>query len=456
MSTRPNILFLMSDEHRFDISGFAGNSIIRTPNLDRLAKDGVVFGSAYTPSPICVPARQCILSGQFPRTCGCEVYGDDLTPGYMTYAKRFSQYAYDTVACGKLHLMGSDQLQGFTHIRGCHENIDKRYIEGRIESEFQKYLSLIPRETDNDLPETPSPNKWSDAKEIRRAGIGKPRHNFNDHYAVMGALDYIDRHFVDPYYDKATPNTPLLLKVSLEKPHYPYQCSEAAFRYYLNRVAEYENQTVFPHPFLSQRQVRKGIDASEHEIRRAIAAYYGMIEEMDRLFGTVLDHLEEIGQNLDDWIIIYTSDHGEMLGEHGIWEKQKFFEGSVRVPLIIRYPKLSGGHRTVKENVNLCDLFSTLCELAGLPIPDSLDSRSLVPLMKGDSSHWDNETISQFRGTNLMIKRDHLKYQYYQEDQSELLFDLERDPHENHNFSDEECYQAQLAHFRRRKKELRF
>lgn len=456
MKKRPNILFLMSDEHRFDVSGFAGNTVVKTPVLDWIAETGVVFNNAYTPSPICVPARQCMMAGQLPRTCNCEIYGDDLTPGYMTFAKRFSQYAYKTVACGKLHHMGSDQLQGFTHIRGCHENIDSRYIEGRVEEEFARYEQLVEKETDSKAPETPSPNKWSDTKEILRAGIGKPRHNFNDKYATLGAIDYINRHFTDPYYDKQTPDVPLLLKVSFEKPHYPYQTDEEKFNYYLNRVKTYDNQQLFDHDFLSQRGVRPGIDASEREITRAIAAYYGMIEEIDTLYGQVLDALKNVGQDLDDWIIVYASDHGEMLGEHGIWEKQKFFEASVKVPLVIRWPKGFKGNRVINKNVNLCDLFATLCDLAEIETPDGLDSRSLVPMLKGEDDDWDNETVSQFRATNLMIKQDELKYQYYGEDIGEVLFDLSRDPKENENFINDPKYNDFLKKMRKRKVELGF
>ena len=105
-------------------------------------------------------------------------------------------------------------------------------------------------------------------------------------------------------------------------------------------------------------------------MQRATAAYYGMIETIDEYYGIVLDALEAAGQNLDEWIIIYTSDHGEMLGEHGIWEKQKFFEASVGVPLFIRWPAGFGSEgRTVTENVNLCDLFATLCDFTGVPTP---------------------------------------------------------------------------------------
>src|SRR5699024_3500185 len=141
----------------------------------------------------------------------------------------------------------------------------------------------------------------------------------------------------------------------------------------LNRVDPYLDEQVFNHPFLKQKQVRPGIDVSEREIRRATAAYYGMIETIDEHFGQVMHALQHVGQNLDDWIIIHTSDHGEMLGQHGIWEKQKFFEGSVRVPLTIRFPRGFRGGQIVKENVNLCDLFATLCELTDIPPPLGLD-----------------------------------------------------------------------------------
>ncbi|MFH5185221.1 sulfatase/phosphatase domain-containing protein [Paenibacillus sp. TAB 01] len=199
------------------------------------------------------------------------------------------------------------------------------------------------------------------------------------------------------------------------------------------------------------------MDVSERELRRATAVYYGMVETIDEQYGRVIRALEHAGQNLDDWIIIYTTDHGEMLGEHGIWEKQKFYEGSARVPLIIRYPEGFGGGRTVEENVNLCDLFATLCELTGIETPEGLDSRSLVPLLKNaGGTDWDNETVSQFGGTNLMIKKNHLKYQYYGESMPEVLFDLDSDPGELRNVIDDLRYAGALEYFHRRRSELGF
>ncbi len=441
---RPNILFLMCDEHRADVSGFEGNKIIKTPNLDRIAKQGVVFRNAYTPSPVCVPSRQSMMSGQLPKTCKCQCYGEDLKPGYMTFAKRFSQYAYRTVCAGKLHHMGTDQMQGWRQrICGDDIHVHREYVENRVIEEFYKLPGFYGK-------------KWSDAKEVKRAGAGKSRINFWDEYTVQGALNFIEDNFVSTYYDKEEPDIPVFLKVSLLQPHYPYTAGEDKFKYYLNRVEPYLDQPVSDHWFLGKKQVVQDVDASKREIRRATAAYYAMVEQADELFGRVLRDLENANQDLNEWIIVYTSDHGEMLGEHGVWEKMKFYEASVRVPLIISWPERFAGGFHVDRNVNLCDLFATLCDLADIPVPNGLDSRSLVPFLAGQDAHWNDESISQFNGENLMIKQGSLKYQYYAKDQSEVLFDLENDPKELINFISDEKYLKDVLYLRKRRKELGF
>ena len=441
MQKRPNILFLMSDEHRADVTGYSGNDVVRTPVLDELARTGVVFRNAYTPSPICIPARQCMMSGQLPKTCGCEGW-IDLKPGYMTFSRLFSQYAYETVACGKLHHDGVDQMQGWTQRPAGDLHIASAHISGKIDEEHARYERLF------------SHHKWSDTKEVRRAGVGQSQVMDWDAEWVNSALRFIDEYFNSSYYDREQWRKPLMLKVSLAQPHYPYLTDEKKFRYYLNRVEPFLKQTPSEHPFLGQRQVRQGLDASEREIRRATAAYYGMIETIDAHYGSVLDALREVGQDIDDWVVVYVSDHGEMLGEHGIWEKQKFYEASARVPMIIRWPMRSKGGRVIDKNVNLCDLFATLCDMAGIPIPGGLDSRSLVPLLEGKSDRWWNETVSQLNDTNLMIKWDSLKYQYYEGGMPEVLFDLEEDPEETTNVIDAPEYADTVVRFRERCAEL--
>lgn len=301
--------------------------------------------------------------------------------------------------------------------------------------------------------------KWNDKKEILRAGPGNSSYARRDRLTIEGCSNFIYEHFVDSFYDRAEPDTPLMLYVGLLNPHYPYIAEEELFDYYLNRVSLYENQVPSDHPFLGRcancPPLIVGEDVTERDIKRAMAAYYANIETTDRQFGKVLEDLRNAGEDLDDWIIIFTSDHGEMLGEHSIWEKQRFYEGSVRVPLFIRYPKrFAPGN--VQENVNLIDIYPTLCELCAIETPKEVEGRSVVSLMEGDTSGWDNETLSQWGGKHLMIKRDHLKYHWYGDTGTELLFDLELDPQENKDQMREAGYQDVIEGFRKRRDELGF
>ncbi len=440
MQQRPNILFLMSDQHRADIAGFAGDEIVRTPTLDRLARDGVVFTNAYTPSPICIPARQCMMSGQLPKTCGCQGWFD-LSPNYHTFSRQFTRYAYNTVCSGKLHHQGIDQMQGWRTRIEPDAVIGEQYLEDKIEEEYARYSP------------PPGTGKWSNQREIEEARAGDGPYQKFDRRVVRASLDFLEGYFVDPLYQRPQYHRPLLFKQSLVQPHYPFFTEKKKFERYLNSVTTYMQQPC-DHPVLSLSQQEKPVCASPEAIRRATAAYYGMIETMDSYHGRVLDTLEALGQDLDDWIIVYTSDHGEMLGEHGIWEKTRFYEASVRVPLIIRWPKGFQGGRICDQNVNLCDLYATLCELAGLETPAGLDSRSLVPLLNGNSEGWSNETISQFENRHLMIKQDQLKYQYYGEDIDEVLFDLSTDPLETRNVAALPDYATVMSRFRTRRAQL--
>ncbi|MCH2176453.1 MAG: sulfatase-like hydrolase/transferase [Lentisphaeria bacterium] len=432
---RPNILFLMSDEHRADVSGFAGNPVVRTPFLDQLARSGAVFNNAYTASPICVPGRQCLMSGQLPKTNGCEGW-KDLPPFTNTFASQFAKHAYHTVCVGKLHHEGPDQMQGWTQRPYSDTHVAPNAIEGFKHNEASMYAK----------PE--GTGKWSNQKEIVRAGIGHGPYQIFDQQVVNVTNQFIHNHWVDSFYDRPAGFRPTLLKVSLLQPHYPYLAEEEKFDYYLNRVSIYNEETC-DHPVLSFSQQHEPVEVSQRDIRRCTAAYYAMIEKADEHFMTVVNELEKAGHDLDDWIIIYTSDHGEMLGQHGIWEKTRFYEASVKVPLIIRWPKGFEGGIEIDENVNLCDLYATLCELAGIEIPDGLDSRSLVPLLNGESNDWSNESISQYGSDHVMIKQDHLKYQYYG-DAPEVLFDLEKDPSESINYIDTPSYQKEVVKFRER------
>jgi len=450
---RPNVLVLMDDEHRPDVVGYAGDDVVRTPNIDRLADTGTVFTNAYSPAPACVPARHCMRTGQLPRTWD-EAGFEAFEAGYGTYSRHFSQRGYQTTSGGKEHYPGSRQMQGWNTRIG-RLNPSSALIERDDPEWFEGFRGF-------------SDWKWSDPKEIKRAGVVEsPGRNGLDNWVVDGVEQYVANYFSDPYYDRHTPDRPLVLKTSLIQPHYPFFADEDRFSYYLNRVDPYVEDPADVHPGLinPRHRVRPDEDVSEREIRRATAAYYAMVEAVDEQFGRVLDALEHHGEDLDEWVIVVTSDHGEMLGQHGAWQKSTFYEGGAGVPLVIRYPERFEPS-TVEENVTLCDLYATLCDLAGFSVPDGLDSRSLVPLMEGNAD-WRNEAIAQTSDNgsvlngvtddHLMIKHGALKYQYYGEDAdggSEVLFDLERDPEETTDVIDDPEYAEAVDRFRERRREL--
>ncbi len=444
MKKKPNILFLMADQLRPDMMGYAGNTVVRTPTMDWIAKDGVVFDNAYTPSPICVPGRQCLMSGKLPRTCGCELFDDDLTPFYRTFARSFSENAYKTVCCGKLHHKGVDQMQGWMQRIGRDMSVAESFVEN------------IDKQALADVKVDKNIMRWGLAKEIMRAGVGDAQNTKNDEYTLQGAIDIIEDVFQSPYYDKNQPNQPLLLKVSFVLPHYPYYCKEDLFKYYLNRVALYgKEQELLGHSYLDYKHLEIDKDVKLRDVQRTTAAYYSMTETVDNFMGQVLDKLREAGQDLDEWIIVLTADHGEMLGEHGVWAKHVFYESSARVPLVVRFPqKYKPAH--VGENVNLCDLYATLCDLCDIPVPDDLDSRSMVKLMDGSEDNWFNETISQNKGYQLMIKHNDYKYQYYGEELDEVLFDLKANPQETINYMNDPEYAPVIEYMRKRRGELNF
>ena len=275
-----------------------------------------------------------------------------------------------------------------------------------------------------------------------------------DRYALDGFLKWTNSYFTGERWEEPQTNAPLLLKLSFNRPHYPYVCDEEKFRYYLNRVMPHVEHPRTDHPyFTADHAFAPGTDLSAHEIRRATATYYGMIEECDADFRLAAEGLTRYGEDLDDWIVVFKADHRDLLGQHGLWTKHQFFEGSVGVPLVIRWPR-ELEPRIVDENVNLRDLFATLCDLCSVPVPDGLDSRSLVPLMRGHADDWDDETISHFHPEYLMIKRGSLKYHYYGEQMPAFLVDLDSDPAELHDLSTDPTYRDVMAGFRKRRDSL--
>lgn len=451
---RPHILLLMTDEHRADHTPMEGHPYVRMPRLEEIAEHGVYFRNAYTPSPICVPGRQAILAGQYSRHCGCRHFGEDLAPDVITYPGWFANHGYYTCAAGKMHLQGPDQMKGWNRRIGFDQTSPSLGLPG-----FEK------PDTSGMHQPTPGTGKWPWEMEVKNARYGEGYWNRHDRYAVEGAEMFLDQYFAAPDYDRPD-QRPLMLQVSLLMPHFPFICREEWFNYYLNRVEPFLEGPADDHPCQLQQDLKVGEDVSEREVQRATAAYCGMISEADALLGRIIDKLKQLGV-YEDFIIVFHTDHGEMLGEHGAWQKFVFYEGAVRSPLMVSCPGKKWEKRTVQQNVNLVDIFPTLCDLAGIPRPEELDGSSLAPLVTGDAREDpDAETFSELyayatptagkrhgwgRGRQLMIKRGQMKFCTYEmADWPDQLFDLGSDPGERRNLATESVYAAVVQEFRRR------
>ena len=318
---KPHILLLIDDEHRPDLMSVEGNPHIRTPTLDRLVNQGAYFRNAYTPAPVCVPARQSFLTGLYPRNSGCTGFDCPLPSDVLTLPGHLSRYGYRTVSAGKMHFVGPDQMHGW------HERIgrDIRGPNGYEPVDDPVHTAATFTEEGT--------GKWSAAKEIANARVGKGAWMPHDRYAVEGALMILDEYFVDEVHDRPG-DRPLLLAVSLNCPHYPYQCPEDLFNYYMRRVEPYVEDLPANFDCHEFFKVKIGKDVTYREAHRATAAYYGMIEWVDMQYTRLISKLEEL-DILDDFVVVFLSDHGEMLGQKGLWEKQQYFEASVRVPFFI-------------------------------------------------------------------------------------------------------------------------
>lgn len=411
-----NILFLMADEFRHDVAGFAGNPVARTPHLDGLARNAMIFENAHTPSPVCVPGRQCLATGKYPHQIGCEQFGDDIAPGSQTFARWFSDHGYYTVACGKLHHRGPDQMQGWLHRIGSETAV-------RWPAAYASRSQIGRR-------------KWAGADDVRGAGAGISPLGIHDDFTVRGTLDLLRMQALGA----APKDAPMLLMVSLQQPHFPLLTSPRLLDYYRDRVPIYWNEPPAGHPFLDKGRIDASDGITEADVRRATATYYGMVEQTDHRFGVVLRALNEAGHDLSQWIIVFTADHGDMLGQHGVWEKRKFYDASVKVPLFFSAPGLAGGR--TRQIANLVDIFPTLCGLAGLPIPGGLAGHDLFADTGNDL------TFSQYDANQFMVRQGDLKYLRFP-NAPEVLFDLERDPGENTNLIADPAYAEKRAGLRR-------
>ena len=412
----------MSDEHAPMFSGPYRHRLVQTPHMDRIAKDGITFTNAYCNSPLCMPSRMSFMTGRYIHHIGAWDNAAPLRPDAVTWAHILRDADYDVVLSGKQHFGGMDQLHGF-----------REQLARDLHAERQHGLT----DWDNGTPSAPRP--WQG---LAQAGPGTTKEIEVDDLAESEAITYLR--------DPARHEQPWALNVSFIAPHFPLVVPQRFWDLYpLEKIdipqipdGHLENQ----HPVYKRMRSMFGcVDFPEELIRRARAGYYGLITYLDEKIGRLIHTLEETNQ-LENTIVIYTSDHGEMNGEHGMWRKSNFYEQSARVPLQIMFPdRLSAGKR-IDEVVSLVDLTATLVDMASGHSISQFDGDSLIPLINGEAKDWKNYAFSEYLAHGVqrpmaMLRKGKYKYNYSLGDTPEL-YDIYEDPGEFRNLANEPDYQT--------------
>jgi len=423
---RPNILVIQADQLAANAIGAYHNPVAKTPHIDSLAARGAIFDSAYTNFPLCAPSRFSMMSGQLASTIGAFDNGAEFASSIPTFAHYLRNLDYQTCLVGKMHFVGADQLHGF----------EQRLTTDIYPGDFG---------WTGDWTEV-RPKFGNDVVTFTDAGICQ--RNVQIEYD-----DEVCHRARRKIYDLARnrDDRPFLLFTSFTHPHDPFQCRQEHWDRFTHDdigmpVVDTAQQDMDPYSLrLTAQYGLTGNPPSEAQVRVARHAYYGSVSYVDDLVGELLAVLQETGLD-DNTVILLTTDHGELLGEHGLWYKKSFFEAACRIPLIISHPQMQA--RRVGANVSLVDLLPTLLEIAGdksqQSLVETVAGNSLWDLVTGSSSAWDHpvyaENLAEGATTPLlMVKQDHIKYVYSAVDPQQL-FDLEQDPHEQTNQIDNPEY----------------
>ncbi|NKB76950.1 MAG: choline-sulfatase [Gammaproteobacteria bacterium] len=437
-----NILIIMADQLTALALGCYGNDEVQSPNIDKLAKNGVTFESAYSSSPLCTPARYAFMTGQNTSNSGGYDNAAYMPSTMPTFAHYMRLMGYQTCLSGKMHFVGADQLHGF---------------EERVTTDiYPADFGWIPDWTNADE----RIDLWyHNMSSVKQAGIA----------SITNQLTYDDEvgaQSIKAIYEHARgeDERPLCLVSSFIHPHDPYATRRKFWDLYENtdiklpsvtRPAE-EDQD--PHNRRLEKVIAlDAVDVSDQEIVNARRAYYGNVSYVDEWVGRLQETLEECGM-AENTTIIFTSDHGDMLGEFGLWYKMSFREWSCRIPMIIHNPSRFSPTR-IPQPVAQVDVLPTLIDIAhegsGVEKPvyiDPIDGRSMVPLCDGDAESDPNRAVSEYlaEGTGdpmLMIREGNYKYICCSSD-PEQLFDLDSDPNETVNLANAPSCQPQMNDFR--------
>lgn len=440
---KPNLLFIMTDQQRGDCVGCYGDHPVITPNIDRIAARGVRFRRAYTATPSCTPARSGLLTGWRPWRHGMLGYGR--VPEYYPneLPRMVRDAGYYTLGIGKMHWHPQRALHGF------HKTILDE--SSRVESEgfmndYRRWMKEVAPDVDPDVT-------GLSFNDYRAKTYQLPEKYHPTAWTGRTAVEFLEN------YDR---DEPWFLKVSFARPHSPYDPPKRVLDMYDGveippaRQAEWSKKYAKP---------RGGINAyngdfGPEQVEKSRRHYYANITFIDEQIGRILEVLKKRGWD-DNTLIIFTADHGDMLGDHNHWRKTYAYEGSARIPMIVAWPKdLHAGIERNTESqrlVELRDILPTLLDAAGTLgeyDPSRFDGRSILELIRGDESKWrtvlDLEHSRCYWPENQWnaLTDDRYKYIFFSHDGAEQLFDLKEDPDETVNLADDPSHAELLAEWR--------
>ena len=420
----PNIVFIISDQHKKDQSGAYGSELAITPNIDYLAETGVKFQNCYTPAPVCAPARASLITGMNPYANTAIYHKTPVrmpdgkvkqigsgylretgyTEGIVTLAEAMKSAGYVTAAPGKMHVHG--ELQ---------KNVDEDHKEGNnmgFDEISARYYTYFPGGHYEDIVGEDTYQRYRQFQEYKDV-YPKGAMHLNEEYVptlVTNDEDNFDMVVAKKaveFIDKSSKNgKPFFIHVGFEKPHAPFTTTQK----YLDMHEPTAYQLPETHndwygsgkyPYIPN-WVHSGIPKDLGKAQNVMAAYNACITEMDDMVGRVIQSLKDNGQ-YENTIIIYTTDHGEHLFEHGLRGKHCMYEEAVNIPFIVSYPKLFKQGIEVNSLVSLIDVFPTLCELIGIDIPETAQGKSLIPILKEGKELDARPIFSEFRGADYQL-----------------------------------------------------
>ena len=453
MAERPNVILIMVDQWRGDCLSIDGHPVVHTPFLDQLALHGARFCHAYSSVPTCIAARAALFTGLGQRSHGRVGYQDGVPWDYpVTLAGEFTQAGYQTQAVGKMHVYPERSQLGFQNVV-LHDGY-LHYARGhnRNWDTIDDYLPWLREQLGHDAEYF---DHGVNCNSVIARPWDKPEHLHPTNYVATQAIDFLRRR---------DPRKPFFLFISFHRPHPPYDPPDWAFEQYLHEpmpdVPVGDWAGVFADIAEPHRPDLQAGEIDPRVLRRARAGYYGHMTHIDHQVNRFLERLADYGQ-LENSYLCFVSDHGEMMGDHHLFRKAFPFEGSARVPLILAGLRGCGirAGAVCTPVVELRDVMPTLLDCAGLPVPEGVEGRSVLPFARGEGAPW----RAYLHGEHLIpwglagrhqsiqwLTDGHRKYVWLSGPGTELFFDLDADPNELHDLAGDPAHAADLAAWRAR------